>query len=254
LRSSGSQGRFNRWVERFEIDEIGDSGVSGPRKTRSWVTAARPGFVMLLSACGSVAEGGYVRGEISDSAAAPVTMVYECDDGYEFVARVEGDTAWLFLPRQTLALLQVSGSRRQYQGDGVRFRTDGEQAQIRQQSGPERECVNNRRRAVWEHAKLSGVHFRAVGNEPGWYLEIGPERIVLVADYGASRFEFPAVEPGVDESNRTAVYETTGGEQRLSVTIETRRCTDAMSGESFESTVSVSLDARLLHGCGKSLH
>jgi len=228
--------------------------VSAVRQMSSWETATRLGVVVVLSACGSAAEGGYVRGEISDSAAAPVTMVYECDDGYEFVARLEGDTAWLFLPGQTMALLQVSGSRTQYEGDGVRFRTEGERAQLRHQSEPERECANNRRRAVWEHAKLSGVHFRAVGNEPGWNLEIGSERIVLVADYGTSRFEFAGVEPGVDESNRTAVYETSEGEHRLSVTIEARRCTDAMSGESFESTVSVSLDARLLHGCGRPLH
>jgi uncharacterized membrane protein len=218
------------------------------------VTAMWVGVVAVFNTCGAAEEGEYVRGDTPDSAAAPITMVYECDDGYGFVARIEGDTAWLFLPGQTLALLQAPGSRMQYEYDDVGFTREGEHAQLWRQTDPERDCVNNRGRAIWEHAKLNGVHFRAVGNEPGWYLEIGSERIVLVTDYGESRYDFPAVEPGVDESNRTAIYETSEGEYRLTVTIEARGCTDAMSGESFGSTVSVLLDDRVLRGCGRALH
>lgn len=33
-------------------------------------------------------------------------------------------------------------------------------------------CKNNRAEAIWEDAKLRGVDFRAVGNEPGWHLEL----------------------------------------------------------------------------------
>ena len=42
------------------------------------------------------------------------TMVYECDDGYGFVARIQGETAWVFLPETTAALPHVpaaSGAR-----------------------------------------------------------------------------------------------------------------------------------------------
>ncbi len=39
--------------------------------------------------------------------------------------------------------------------------------------------------SVWHRAKLRGVAFRAIGQEPGWLLEItnGTE-ILLVTDYG----------------------------------------------------------------------
>ena len=34
------------------------------------------------------------------------------------------------------------------------------------------ECRNNRAMALWVDGKLRGVDCRAVGNEPGWNLEI----------------------------------------------------------------------------------
>ncbi len=37
----------------------------------------------------------------------------------------------------------------------------------------------------------SAASFRAVGNEPGWTLDIGGRRMQLVADYGATRAEVP---------------------------------------------------------------
>ena len=53
-------------------------------------------------------------------------------------------------------------------------------------------CKNNRAEAIWEDAKLRGVDFRAVGNEPGWHLELtAGEKVVFVGDYGTTRQEFP---------------------------------------------------------------
>ena len=53
-------------------------------------------------------------------------------------------------------------------------------------------------RDVWHAAKLRGVAFRAIGQEPGWLLEMSTgDKILLVTDYGQTRIEYAYVEPEV---------------------------------------------------------
>jgi uncharacterized membrane protein len=109
--------------------------------------------------------------------------------------------------------------------------------------------------SVWERAKLEGVDFRAVGNEPGWHLEIRRGRsLLLVSDYGAHRYTFPAPEPLVDAAAARTRYEAREGDHRLTVVLEALSCRDTMSGEAFETRVTVILDNRTLRGCGRALH
>jgi len=104
---------------------------------------------------------------------------------------------------------------------------------------------------VWHAAKLRGVAFRAVGQEPGWLLEItNGEEILLVSDYGQNRYSFPYVEPQEDKAARRTVFQVN---ETTSVLIEGKPCSDTMSGESFEVTVEVSLGETVLKGCGRAL-
>jgi uncharacterized membrane protein len=184
-----------------------------------------------------------------------VTMVYECDAGFTFVATVRNDTAWVFLPSATLSLPHVeSGSGVRY-GDGTTtLWTKGEEALLDTPSDSVRGCVNNRSRAVWEHAKLGGADFRAVGSEPGWHLQISYDSIVLVTDYGESRHAFATPAPEAHTAERRSVYRTSAKGHVLEVRLEGSECRDTMSGETFETTVTVTLDGRTLRGCGRALH
>ncbi len=126
---------------------------------------------------------------VSETAATDIkiqTYVYECPDDFGFVARIENDKAWLFLPGNTVDLPRVaSTSGTNYASGGITFWSKGDVATIETDSISRINCNNNRARAIWEHAKLNGVDFRATGNEPGWYLEISNrEEILLVTDYG----------------------------------------------------------------------
>ena len=57
-------------------------------------------------------------------------------------------------------------------------------------------CVRDTVAAVWEDARIRGVDYRAVGNEPGWHLEIVENgRTVFVGDYGATQLEFATPVP-----------------------------------------------------------
>ena len=106
---------------------------------------------------------------------------------------------------------------------------------------------------VWHQAKLRGVSFRAIGQEPGWLLEIttGTE-IFLSTDYGQSKTHYQYTDPEVDVENRRTLYITGDGD--VEILIEERDCKDTMSGEQFSVTVTVTIMQKQLAGCGRTLH
>jgi len=180
------------------------------------------------------------------------TYVFVCDEQTAYTVRVSGAEAWVFHPQGTLLLPAVPTKTGEKYSDGAfELWIDVQQAQLGESGSDLRRCRNDRRRAVWEKTKLDGANFRAVGNEPGWNLEIlTGSRIVLVADYGASRVERPLPQPAVERDARTTRWDA--GE--LIVEVIGRPCHDSMSGESFESTVVVTWGRQILRGCGRALH
>ena len=104
---------------------------------------------------------------------------------------------------------------------------------------------------VWHAAKLRGVAFRAIGQEPGWLLEIiNGEEILVVTNYGQAKESYAYVEPLEDKAARKTVFQIDADTRVL---IEGKPCTDSMSGESFEVTVTVTLGTETLKGCGRAL-
>jgi putative lipoprotein len=104
----------------------------------------------------------------------------------------------------------------------------------------------------WREARERGVDFRAVGQEPGWYIEIDHERSIrLVWDYMDHEATMPAVQPVAAEGRTT--YSTIDASHRLNVVVEDRGCNDGMSGDPYPNTVIVTIDGRELRGCGQFL-
>jgi membrane-bound inhibitor of C-type lysozyme len=184
------------------------------------------------------------------------TFVFRCGEEYSFVSRIEGDKAWLFLPGRTVSLPHVpSASGAKFSDGTITFWSKGEEALLILSEMEQYSCRNDRPAAIWEHAKLNGAGFRAVGNEPGWHLEIYTgDRIVLVTDYGETRLEFASPSPQTDQRARTTTYHVQDDSHDLTILIEGRPCRDTMSGEEFSSAVTLTLDGRTLRGCGRSLH
>lgn len=205
---------------------------------------------LLLTACGGVGA------EKTTTAVSPQTFVFECEQSYTFTARIEGEQAWLFLPEKTISMSLVSsGSGIEYSDGKMVFWNKGDEARLASAPNVQHVCRNNRYLAIWEHAKLKGVDFRAVGNEPGWYLEISKGRkLLFVSDYGQSRYEFDTPEPEGDAVNRRTVYRSRKNGHSLEVLLLGQKCRDTMRGDLFESTVMVTLDGRAYKGCGKALH
>ncbi|MDP9197965.1 MAG: META domain-containing protein [Pseudomonadota bacterium] len=96
--------------------------------------------------------------------------------------------------------------------------------------------------------------FRALGQEPGWQLEIrmGAE-MRLTYDYGAGTAVTPAARVQIDPTSGTRTYHAVTEANDLRVVIVPVPCTDTMSGRPFAATVSVTLNGRTLRGCGEEL-
>lgn len=186
----------------------------------------------------------------------PTTYVYECDQQYSFTARIEGVKVWLFLPYETISLPHIAAaSGAKYSDGNSLFWTKGNEVMLEVNSVSYHSCKNNRSRAIWEHAKLNGVDFRAVGNEPGWVLTISEgNKVVFKSNYGQTINEFITPPPVTDQNTRTTLYQASEKEHTILIALEGTPCSDTMSGEKFETTVSVILDGKEFNGCGKALH
>jgi uncharacterized membrane protein len=211
--------------------------------------------IIVIVACDDSAIDASVgpgREELAARAANAKTFVFDCDDESQFTVRATTTEAWVFLPEGTINLVSSGvGSANAFDGDGFELSIVGDEATFKKDGSRALGCQNDRAAAIWEHAKLNGADFRAVGNEPGWNLEIlEGNRIVLVSDYGASRIEMDLPEPDTDPDSRTSVWNT--DDLRLEVSGE--RCVDSMSGESFDAKVVVTWRGQDLRGCGKALH
>ncbi len=202
----------------------------------------------LLAGC-----AGY-RPESAGNKPGPVgqTLVYECGD-FEFVARAGQGEIALHLPDDYRVLGQVrSASGTRYEDGGAMFWSKGEEAMLDIGSRRYRGCRLNRSRGPWEDARRRGVNFRAVGQEPGWVLEIQAERnMLMVADYGSRRVLLPT--PEVELLDGRERYETSNERHHMVVEIELHHCFDTMSGQSYSNRVRVDLDGRKYRGCGDAL-
>jgi membrane-bound inhibitor of C-type lysozyme/uncharacterized membrane protein len=216
-----------------------------------------PVFVLVfLAGCGGKDmrgnEAPQEAGFNADQRPQGKTMVYECD-GNEFIALLGPGEMAMWLEGRYIILSQVrSASGVKYEEGDTVFWIKGEEAMLvidNQQYGG---CQLVPGRVPWEDARRRGVDFRAVGNEPGWYLEIQRGRqILFVGDYGMQRVMVP--DPQEEQLGPTRSYHAITEANDLRVEIVDGSCTDTMKGDSFPSQVLVYLNGTALPGCGRSL-
>jgi uncharacterized membrane protein len=214
-------------------------------------------LLLTLSACtdpNRVAKQREALGKQVDPNAQ--TFVFECGDDFNFTARTENERAWLFLRRDTIQLPQVpAASGVKFEEGGNMFWIKGNEAMLTTANRTHEDCKNNHRKAVWEHAKLNGVDFRAVGNEPGWVLEISNQaNILFITNYGQSRHAFAGAGVSSATQGLTTIYEARNDQDRIEIKLTATRCGDTMSDEKFPVTVKVLLNQNEFNGCGRALH
>jgi uncharacterized membrane protein len=95
--------------------------------------------------------------------------------------------------------------------------------------------------------------FNASGHQPGWTLELLPDRIHFVTAQGAERVIGPTPEARAGTALDETVYVIVTDAHRLTVTIRAAPCVDPMSGLRFPAVVGVLLNGTPYRGCGQWL-
>lgn len=165
----------------------------------------------------------------------------------------EGTTARIDFSGRSLTLQHgesLAGAR-YADKQGNAFTRDGDHATLVLSGGESHACALSTTASPWNDAAARGVTFRAVGNEPGWWVEItGGARPALHAtlDYGDRVLDVSelASTPG-----RFSGRASNGAVVVLIA--ERRQCHDGMSGAAFEATVTLTAGDKVYRGCGAFL-
>jgi uncharacterized membrane protein len=140
----------------------------------------------------------------------------------------------------------------------VTFVQRGGEATLAGTALPTRACRAQEAASAWDEARLLGAEYRALGQEPGWTVEVDEgRRIQFVGDYGSTRVATPAPPPTTETAaegvaNRVT-YNARTEAHTLVLDVVRQPCRDAMSGEPFPTTAVVRLDGREYRGCGRWL-
>jgi uncharacterized membrane protein/membrane-bound inhibitor of C-type lysozyme len=178
---------------------------------------------------------------------------YDCGE-FEVTVRPGDGELELMLPDGPITLPQVEATTGARYADGdTGFWGRGINTGVLTLEGEDIQCTLDRQKTPWVDAQVRGATFRGVGQEPGWHLEVYPERIVFVYRYGDRRAVLPNSGIVEDPGQPVRSWESKTEEHELAITVEDRGCTDVMSGEIYPSRVAVKLDGRDYTGCGKDL-
>ena len=114
-----------------------------------------------------------------------------------------------------------------------------------------RDCTRSDHVSPWIEAASRGIGFRAVGNEPGWFVEVGKGEspsLHATLDYGDRKITVARAQPaGLGFSGKTADGTT------IVLNVQRNRCQDGMSGEAFEATAQLIVGDTTYRGCGAFL-
>jgi len=210
------------------------------------------GLALAVTGCAGTAR--HEPATNGSATAQPFAWGYTCADGFRFSARVRDREATLDLGRSEVTLAHArSASGARYGSGETEYWSKGRKATLRTPRGTHRACRGQPAADPWEAAALRGASFRALGQEPGWALEIVPDHwIRLIHDYGTQRGFWPIPTPRLVGDDAT-IYRTRTDAHDLVLRILRQPCRDSMNGRSRPETVTVVLDGRELHGCGQRL-
>src|SRR5690606_22467122 len=106
---------------------------------------------------------------------------------------------------------------------------------------------------AWENLREAQIVYRALGQEPGWMLDIHTtRRALLVLDYGERAIQFDLPYRYIRPSS--AAYEGQGTDEDIAITISDGPCEDSRSGQPFPERVEVRVGERRLSGCGTLIY
>ena len=177
---------------------------------------------------------------------------------FEATFDLDGERVDLALPEGALSLpLAQSASGARYADHrGNAFWTKGDAGTLKREGGGAMDCVRADPPVTpgspWEKAQQRGIAFRAIGNEPGWLVEVGRgESPTLHAelDYGERKLD--ARVRALSGLLGFAGEADDGSPVRL--VLERKACSDGMSDATYPVEVVLEAAGKTYRGCGRFL-
>ena len=182
--------------------------------------------------------------------------VWQCADGQTLVMRNlwrEKAIAIDFHDGTRRLDQTVSASGVRYADSMVVFWTKGSTATLERQGKPTVQCEERRADSLREDARVRGVVYRALGNEPGWILEVGPaSRLSWTTNFGQDRYDFEQAQAATAPDG-AIVYTAQQAAVSIKASIKAERCVDDGDVE-FDHVVTVESGGQTFRGCGTRLN
>ena len=209
------------------------------------------GLSLLISGCATTETVNERLPQVRKDGSA---FYYQCSDGFGFPAQGSERGITLLLGDNRHHLRESAVDSGFHYSDGkVTLQGKGDQA-VLTIAGKHRSCQIDRRKSVWEDSRYRGADLVAMGNEPGWKLELSQKGdMYYIGDYGTVSFRIPTPKVSHD-GNGPYVFAARGTENSLWVSIENKPCIDSMNGDRFDLSVSLIVNGRHLQGCGVMLN
>ncbi|MDB6163241.1 MAG: hypothetical protein JWL98_673 [Xanthomonadaceae bacterium] len=186
------------------------------------------------------------------SRATPAIEHWQCDQLLVDVT-AKGDGVRLDFSGRSLMLAHAESlvGSRYTDGHGNEFTRTGSGAKLIITGEGSHDCTPGTQASPWNEAKARNVVFRAVGSEPGWWVEVTRGRaptLRAMLDYG---------DRTIEAAGLNTTTEGFTGETRehvaFSLLIQRTACRDGMSGEAFEATARLAIGGQNYRGCGAFL-
>jgi membrane-bound inhibitor of C-type lysozyme len=181
--------------------------------------------------------------------------VWACADGQKLVMRNlfrEKAIAIDFHDGTRRLEQTVSASGARYADAVVTFWSKGGSARLERKGAPAVQCEELRVESLREDARVRGVRYRAVGNEPGWELELGPgTRLTWITNFGEQRYDFAAAQATV-AADGASVFTAQQGTSAIRATLRPETCVDDGEVE-YDHAAIVEFEGATFRGCGNRL-
>ncbi|WP_202842743.1 MliC family protein [Luteimonas saliphila] len=183
------------------------------------------------------------------------TTHFRCGDllvGAEFDNAAGHVTLSIGTARTRLSQAVAASGARYADTAGNEFWNKGDGATLTL-DGVSHTCTVTEQVSPWQEARSRGAHFRGLGTEPFWSLEVegGPApRLLLDLDMGERRLVVAQLAP-LDQGEGFAGRADDGSE--VTLRIARSDCSDGMSDERYPASIDLTVGGETYAGCGAFL-
>ncbi len=150
--------------------------------------------------------------------------------------------------RRLSSVRAASGAK--YESGGVMVWSKGNSALVKVDGQRFQDCTLAPQTESREEQR-PGMQFRAIGQEPGWLVEVTSDSLRFTWAYGQHEVTAPRPDRETDAGRILYTAETDRGTVRVEA--KPQQCTDPMNGRLFSHTVTVTLAGDTHTGCGRPL-